>query len=54
VHAIFDQLALYAGYGFNRAHSAAYGWLSYQTAYLKHHFPDEFRSLSAPAARKNR
>ena len=40
-HAIFDQLADYAGYAFNRAHSAANGWLSYQTAYLTRHFPEE-------------
>ncbi len=46
-HAIFDQLARNAGYGFNRAHSTAYGWLSYQTAYLKHHFPEEFDACYA-------
>ncbi|HEY3807906.1 MAG TPA: DNA polymerase III subunit alpha [Kofleriaceae bacterium] len=39
---IFDLVEKFAGYGFNRSHSAAYGWLSYQTAYLKHHFPHEF------------
>lgn len=44
-HDILDLLALYAGYGFNRAHSAAYGWLTYQTAYLKRHFPEEFVAL---------
>jgi DNA polymerase III alpha subunit len=32
----------FAGYGFNRSHSAAYGLLTYQTAYLKCHFPVEF------------
>ena len=39
---VFDLMAFFAGYGFNRSHSAAYGWLTYQTAYLKHHFPHEF------------
>ena len=39
---VFDLMAFFAGYGFNRSHSAAYGWLTYQTAFLKHHFPHEF------------
>lgn len=39
---IFELLAEFAGYGFNRAHAAACAWLTYQTAYLKHYFPDEF------------
>ncbi len=39
---VFDLMAFFAGYGFNRSHSAAYGWISYQTAYLKYHFPHEF------------
>jgi DNA polymerase III subunit alpha len=41
---IFDLLEKFAGYGFNRSHSAAYGWVSYQTAYLKANFPVEFMS----------
>ena len=40
--AIFELIAFFAGYGFNRSHSAAYGWVTYQTAYLKHHYPHEF------------
>lgn len=32
----------FAGYGFNKSHSAAYGVLAYQTAYLKHYYPAEF------------
>ena len=40
--ALFDLMAFFAGYGFNRSHSAAYGWITYQTAYLKHHYPHEF------------
>jgi DNA polymerase-3 subunit alpha len=39
---VFELMAYFAGYGFNRSHSAAYGWITYQTAYLKHHFPHEF------------
>jgi DNA polymerase-3 subunit alpha len=35
-------MAFFAGYGFNRSHSAAYGWVTYQTAFLKHHYPHEF------------
>ncbi len=40
--ALFDLMAFFAGYGFNRSHSAAYGWVTYQTAFLKRHFPHEF------------
>ena len=39
---IFDLMAKFADYGFNKSHSAAYGLVSYQTAYLKHHYPAEF------------
>ncbi len=39
---IFDLLERFAGYGFNRSHSAAYAWVSYQTAYLKANYPVEF------------
>ncbi len=39
---IFDLLAKFAEYGFNKAHAAAYSVISYQTAYLKHYFPVEF------------
>jgi DNA polymerase-3 subunit alpha len=41
-NAIFDLLEKFAGYGFNKSHSAAYGVISYQTAYLKTHYPVEF------------
>src|SRR6476660_9582591 len=37
-NAIFDLLEKFAGYGFNKSHSAAYGLISYQTAYLKAHY----------------
>ncbi|MEM9688900.1 MAG: DNA polymerase III subunit alpha [Pseudomonadota bacterium] len=39
---IFDLMEKFAGYGFNKSHSAAYAVLSYQTAYLKAHFPAPF------------
>ncbi|MCH9032076.1 MAG: DNA polymerase III subunit alpha [candidate division Zixibacteria bacterium] len=39
---VFDQIETFARYGFNRAHSACYGYLAYQTAYLKVHHPLEF------------
>ena len=39
---IFDLMEKFAGYGFNKSHSAAYALLSYQTAWLKHHYPAEF------------
>jgi DNA polymerase-3 subunit alpha len=39
---IFDLMAQFAGYGFNKSHSAAYALVAYQTAYLKTHYPVEF------------
>ncbi len=39
---IFSKMAYFAGYGFNKSHSAAYALLSYQTAYLKAKYPMEF------------
>ncbi len=39
---IFDLMEQFAGYGFNKSHSAAYALLAYHTAYLKTHFPVEF------------
>ncbi|WP_040256400.1 DNA polymerase III subunit alpha [Rickettsia hoogstraalii] len=39
---IFATVAKFAGYGFNKAHAAAYGVISYQTAYLKANYPAEF------------
>jgi len=39
---VFDQMETFGRYGFNKAHSAAYAMIAYQTAYLKAHFPVEF------------
>lgn len=41
---IFDLMEMFAGYGFNKSHSAAYALLSYQTAWLKAHYPAAFMS----------
>ncbi len=43
---IFDLMAEFAKYGFNKSHSAAYGLVTYQTAYLKAHFPEQFLAAS--------
>lgn len=43
---IFDLLAKFADYGFNKSHAAAYGLISYQTAYMKANFPVEFLAAS--------
>lgn len=40
--AIFEKIATFASYGFNRSHAAAYAMTTYTTAYLKAHFPREF------------
>ncbi len=39
---LFGMIEKFAGYGFNKSHSTAYGAISYQTAYLKAHYPQEF------------
>lgn len=43
---IFQQMAKFAGYGFNKSHSAPYALLTYQTAYLKANYPREFYAAS--------
>src|SRR5277367_2753695 len=42
IEKIFDLMAQFAGYGFNKSHSAAYALLAFHTAYLKTHYPVEF------------
>jgi DNA polymerase-3 subunit alpha len=44
IEKIFDLMEQFAGYGFNKSHSAAYAYLAYATAYLKAHYPLEFLS----------
>jgi DNA polymerase-3 subunit alpha len=43
---IFDLVEKFAGYGFNKSHSAAYAVVSYQTAWLKTHYPAEFMAAT--------
>lgn len=50
---IFDLMAFFAEYGFNKSHSAAYAYVTYQTAYLKTHFPVEFMAATLSADMDN-
>jgi DNA polymerase-3 subunit alpha len=50
---IFDLMAYFAEYGFNKSHSAAYAYLAYQTAYLKAHYPVEFMAATLSADMDN-
>ncbi len=50
---IFDLMEKFAGYGFNKSHSAAYALLSYQTAWLKCHYPAEFMAAVLSADMDN-
>lgn len=43
---VFDTMAAFAGYGFNKSHSAAYSVVAYQTAYLKANYPAEFMAAA--------
>ncbi|HEX5365030.1 MAG TPA: DNA polymerase III subunit alpha [Gallionella sp.] len=46
---LFDLMEMFAGYGFNKSHSAAYALVAYQTAYLKAHHPAAFMSATMSA-----
>src|SRR5258706_822854 len=50
IEKIFDLMAQFAGYGFNKSHSAAYALLAYHTAYLKTHYPVEFMAALLTSA----
>jgi len=50
---IFDLLAKFADYGFNKSHAAAYALIAYQTAYLKANFPVEFLAASMTLDKSN-
>lgn len=50
---IFDLMEKFAGYGFNKSHSAAYALVSYQTAWLKTHYPSEFMAAVLSADMDN-
>ena len=51
--AIFDLMEKFAGYGFNKSHAAAYALVSYQTAWLKAHYPAEFLAATISADMDN-
>ncbi|MGB0733513.1 MAG: DNA polymerase III subunit alpha, partial [Pontibacterium sp.] len=50
---IFDLVEKFAGYGFNKSHSAAYALVSYQTAWLKRHYPAPFMAAVMSADMQN-
>jgi DNA polymerase-3 subunit alpha len=50
---LFDEIEYFAGYGFNKSHSAAYGAIAYQTAYLKANYPAEFMAAIMTNDRNN-
>ena len=50
---IFDLVEKFAGYGFNKSHSAAYALVSYQTAWLKTHYPAEFMAATMSSEMQN-
>jgi DNA polymerase-3 subunit alpha len=50
---IFDLMEKFAGYGFNKSHAAAYALVSYQTAWLKAHYPAEFMAATISADMDN-
>ena len=51
--AVFDTMEKFAGYGFNKSHAAAYALISYQTAWLKTHYPAEFMAAVLSADMDN-
>ncbi|MCX7634573.1 MAG: DNA polymerase III subunit alpha [Syntrophales bacterium] len=51
---IWEQMETFAEYGFNKSHSTAYAMVSYQTAYLKAHFPAEFMAALLSSEKDNR
>jgi DNA polymerase-3 subunit alpha len=50
---VWDHMEQFAGYGFNKSHSAAYAWLAYQTAYLKANYPPFFMAALLTSERAN-
>ncbi len=53
VESLWDQIQKFAGYGFNKSHSAAYALIAYRTAYMKTHYPREFMSALLTCDREN-
>ncbi len=50
---VFDKMAKFAEYGFNKSHAAAYAFIAYQTAYLKAHYPVEFMAATMTLDKTN-
>lgn len=50
---VFDQMVYFAGYGFNKSHSACYGLIAWQTAYLKAHYRPEFMAAMMSSYKEN-
>jgi len=50
---IYEYISAFAGYGFNKSHSACYAVVAYQTAYLKKHFPEEFMAATLSSEKDN-
>lgn len=50
---LFELIMKFAEYGFNKSHSAAYAWITFQTAYLKSHFPAEFMAALITSEENN-
>jgi len=50
---IYDLIAYFAGYGFNKSHSVSYAFISYQTAYLKAHYPVEYMAALLTSIMQN-
>ncbi|MFQ5966160.1 MAG: DNA polymerase III subunit alpha [Acidimicrobiia bacterium] len=51
---LFDQIAHFAGYGFNKSHSAAYGLVAYQTAYLKANYPAPYMAALLTSTKRDK
>ena len=51
---LFDQIAYFAGYGFNKSHSVPYALLAYQTAYLKANYPAEYIAACLTAVKRDK
>ena len=51
---LFELIGHFAGYGFNKSHSAAYGLVAYQTAYLKAHHPAEYMAALLTATKRDK
>ncbi len=51
---LFDTIEPFAGYGFNRSHAACYGYIAYQTAWLKAHYPAEYMAAMLTATKRDK